>query len=355
MRDGVFALLPVVASLAFMTSLTLWRAGAVPDLVTYLDFLSVYNMLNDFWAIVAGPRFFGWIAMLLAAFIVLSDAWTRVLRQGAALTRLDDTIVLQRFAPMAMLLLLQAAYFVGRSVDYTLDLALFPFCAIAIAGGLEFSATTARERGPVRLLLVVPVAALLLGLGFVGLTLLRPAAPYLLVLHECAWHDRCAPGELAVDLRGRLKLRSVLEKVGHKRGDYWYDKSGIVREALSMIEKWAPDEPRITVLLGHLIGGDDMVSDVVLMYAGKWHRWPGRSWTFSDRLVPRLTEKIIDAPVKLREGELVLVRREAAELKIVEAGIWRRIQAEYSLCELPTGSKLIAAYRIAGAACRSAE
>jgi hypothetical protein len=350
-RDSVLAVLPVAAALAVMTSATLWRSGTVPDLVMYLRFISSYNMMNDFWAIVASPFFFGWLAMLLALFIVLTDAWARVVRPGSSLVALKDEIVFHRFVPMAMLLMLQAAYFVGRSVDYTLDMALFPFCALTIAGGLGFSRAVATASGPARLLLAIPVSMLLLAFAFISLTLFRPAAPYSLALHKCQYDNRCSLNAMAQDLRDQVHRRSGLEKVGNKRGDYWLDTSGIIREALTMIEKWAPNEPKVTILLGYMIGdGDDMASDVTLMYAGKWHRWPGRSWTFSDRLGLPLAEKIIAAPVRLSQGELVLVRRDPNKLRVVEAGIWRRIQAEYALCPLPTDSRLIAVYRIAAPA-----
>jgi hypothetical protein len=144
-------------------------------------------------------------------------------------------------------------------------------------------------------------------------------------------------------------LRDGLEKLGNKRNDVWFDTSGIVRDAMTMIDNWAPAEPTVTVLLGFMAGyGDDMASDVTLMYAGKWHRWPGRSWTYSDGLVIPLKERIVASPVTLHEGELVLVRREEKFLPVVEAGIWKRIQAEYTLCPLISASKMVAAYRIAG-------
>jgi hypothetical protein len=353
-RDGVLAILPVAAALAVMILATLERAGAYPDLVNYLRFLSTYNMLNAFWGVPASPLFFAWLAMLLAVFLVLTDAWVRVLRPQAGLTDLEDEVVFRRYVPMAMLLLVQAAYFVGRSVDYTLDMALFPFCALAIAAGLRFSVAAAVARGP-RLLLAIPLSIVFLAFTFTFLTLIRQGAPYSLALHECRYNDHCSLSAMGQELRRQVHRQSGLEKVGNVRGDYWFDTSGIVREALSMIETWSPAEPKVTVLLGYMIGdGDDMASDITLMYAGKWHRWP-RSWTFSDRLVIPLAEKIIDSPVKLREGELVLVRREESFLRIVEAGIWKRIQAEYTLCPLSNASKLIAAYRVGGAAgCPSA-
>ena len=74
---------------------------------------------------------------------------------------------------MAMLLMLQAAYFVGRSIDAALDLAMFPFCALAITAALAVIATVAAEKWPVRLLALIPVAIGLWVLTFTSLSLLR--------------------------------------------------------------------------------------------------------------------------------------------------------------------------------------
>ena len=120
-----------------------------------------------------------------------------------------------------------------------------------------------------------------------------------------------------------------------------------------MIETWASGEPAVTVLIGHVLGdmgGDDMASDVTLMYAGKWHRWP-RSSTLSDRLRwSSLAHRIMEAPIQLREGELVLVRRSAAAMGPVEAGILERIKEKVTLCQLPHPSQEVIAYRVAGPA-----
>jgi len=123
---------------------------------------------------------------------------------------------------------------------------------------------------------------------------------------------------------------------------------------MSMIETWAPGEPTVTVLVGHALGpaaGDEMASDFALMYTGKWHRWP-RSSTLSDRMRygPSLVQRMMDAPVKLREGELVLVRRSQASMGPVELGILERIKATVTLCPLPHSSKEVVPYRVAGPA-----
>jgi hypothetical protein len=102
------------------------------------------------------------------------------------------------------------------------------------------------------------------------------------------------------------------------------------------------------VLLGRLRPGLEFTAtELALMYAGKWDRWP-RSFTPSDQLVIPLAQRIIAAPVQLREGELVVVRRDETTLPFIEAGILKRIRAEATLCELPDPSREVVAYRVAG-------
>src|SRR5262249_17730982 len=130
--------------------------------------------------------------------------------------------------------------------------------------------------------------------------------------------------------------------------DGWFDANGIVRDAVSMMMKWAPNEPAVTALLGRLRPELDVTaSEPALMYAGKWDRWP-RSFTPSDQLVVPMAQRIIAAPVRLREGELVLVRRDETALPLIESGILKRIRAEAMLCQLADESREVAAYRVAG-------
>ena len=65
-------------------------------------------------------------------------------------------------------------------------------------------------------------------------------------------------------------------------------------------------------------------------------------------MVMSIARRIIAAPVRLREGELVLVRRDETALGFIEAGILQRIRAEVTLCPLPESSQEVIAYRVAG-------
>jgi hypothetical protein len=347
--DGVRAIVPAVAAIIVMMLATKLQAGAWPDYGTYLQYLSSYNPRAEYWSVVANPLFFGWFAMWLAVFVILADAWTRVFRRAAArLMDMDDAVLAYRFVPMAALLMVQAAYFVGRSYPSALSLAVLPFCAIAIPAAFGFTAAVVGARGPVRLLTLIPVAIGLWALTFTFLSLLRENSPYSLVLHECRDLGRCSPAALARGFNETLHQRPVLEKVRRPIGDGWNDGRDLVRDAVSMMTKWAPNDPTVTVLLGRMHPDLGFTgTELALMYAGKWDRWP-RSFTPTDELVMPLAQRIIAAPVRLREGELVLVRRNEAALDFIETGILKRIRAEATLCRLPDPSTEVIAYRVAG-------
>jgi len=346
--DGLRAIGPaVVAIIAMMLAVRL-QAGVWPDYGTYLQYLSSYNPLATYWSIDANPLFFGWHAMLLAVFVVFADAWIRVLRQTTHLTDMDDKVLSYRFVPMAALLMVQAAYFVGRSYPSALSLAILPFCAIAVPAILSVTAALVVTKGPARLLALIPVAIGLWVFTFTSLSLFRQSSPYSLLLHECRDLGRCSPPAIMRGLSETLHVRPLLETVRRPINQGWIDTDDIVRDAVAMMIRWAPNEPKVTVLLGRLHPELSFTAtELALVYAGKWSRWP-RSFTLTDELVEPLAQRIIAAPVRLREGELVLVRRDETALGLIEAGILRRIRAEVTLCRLPDSSKGVIAYRVGG-------
>src|SRR5262249_60695714 len=167
-------------------------------------------------------------------------------------------------------------------IEATLDLAILPFCAVAIPAALAGVAAIATEKWPIKLLALIPVVIGTWVLTFTSLSLLRPnystiarpcqyarrcaSAPYSLVVHECRDHGRCSPMAIARALHDTLHKRAVIERVGNPETDLAFDERGVVRDAVSMIETWAGGEPTVTVLIGHGL------SDLALMYTGKWHR-----------------------------------------------------------------------------------
>jgi hypothetical protein len=124
----------------------------------------------------------------------------------------------------------------------------------------------------------------------------------------------------------------------------------LVRDAVATIDgaAWAGD--RITVLLGTTNVGTakwSLASDFVYLYADKGSRW-NTSFVFTDELVPELAQRIVNAPIQMQPGELVIVNRDETTLGPIEAGILRRLKAETMLCPLRIAAQTIVAYRVGG-------
>jgi hypothetical protein len=138
----------------------------------------------------------------------------------------------------------------------------------------------------------------------------RADSPYALLLHECRDHHRCTPAALRHSLSETVNSETALRS----RNNFWslddYDRV-IVAEAKSLIERFSGNSTKVTVLLGESSDGQQMLSDIALMYANKWHT-PPRSFTFSDELVPALLTRILAHQVTLGTGDVILVRRDDA-------------------------------------------
>jgi hypothetical protein len=122
-----------------------------------------------------------------------------------------------------------------------------------------------------------------------------------------------------------------------------YDRQ-IVGDAKQLIERFAAEDAKVTVLMGASAGGDQTLGDIAVMFAGKWHTWP-RSFTFTDELVPELVARILAAPVALQTGNVIVLRRDEAKLGVLEAGILKLVRSTGSLCLLEGSTSEVAAYR----------
>jgi hypothetical protein len=83
----------------------------------------------------------------------------------------------------------------------------------------------------------------------------------------------------------------------------------------------------------------------VLVLTGKGHRWP-ISYVLSDEINPLLEEKIINADVRLEEGETVFIRSDESRLGKLEAAIVAKIRSSSRLCPLSPTGRMVTAYRI---------
>lgn len=333
-RDLPVAMLPAVITLGAFCLIVYAQSAHWPRFDIYLRFLSVYNPLSDYWA---KPRqdFYWWIPMLLVVFLSLAHCWINVLdrRTSPGADRQIYCIL-----PMTALCLWSALYYVGRSIDYTLLIAFLPFAAVLIVQGQLLLLTRVRAGA-------ICAGILISALGvYHTLNIWSPAGPYSFLLHECRDQHRCTITALRDRLKDRLQARPVFEAVGNQWSDYRLDDEGVLREAMSLIEQNVAPEVPVTVLLGR-VQYVSYLSELALMYTGHWHRWP-ISFTFTDNLVPQLMQKIVETPVRLHDGEVIVVRREVDTLEGVERKILAKIRAEYHLCEIPNDLHQVTAYRI---------
>lgn len=326
------ALLPAIVALATFSILTVFWSGRLPDFGTYLGFLGVYNAYSDYWGIVAVNTFWGWIPALIVLSLIGSLVWMLLLGRATGFGHKSDRDILYGYLPMAMLAAFIALYYLGRSVDFVLLLALLPLSSLVVAPYLN-AATNWRNlgrSGRTGLGLITLSIVWALACGYVYLY--RPNSPYRMAFHECRYNGHCSVSSLVSTLG-----RSV-EKNEPPIGTISYigaDGEQMIDEAVSLIRANFKGE-QASVFLGTL-QGRSLGTDLALLRAGKSHRWPV-SYTFTDELIPQLAERIAAASIELKDGEAVIVRRDENTLGPLEREILRRLRQRARLCVCEVGT-----------------
>ncbi|MDE5461756.1 hypothetical protein [Bradyrhizobium sp. CSS354] len=342
-KDLTIASLPMISGLSALSIGTLLVAGSWPAFDIYFSFLSSYNPLAQFWSIPFDARFWGWIPMLGAVAIAVAGCWLLVIdNKRISLQAASDTW-LRHALPAAILTAITGAYFAGRSVDFTVLIALLPFALLFLPAALWLAdLALSGDRVAIKLT-VVPVVALFWVSVFSCLYLFRADSPYSLLLQECRDYDRCTPAALTRKLSDRVANELALRS----QTGLWslddFDRI-VVADAKNFIDRFSGSSTKVTVLLGESADGQEMLSDIAMMYAGKWHTWP-RSFTFSDELVPALATRILASRVALKTGDLIVMRRNDAGLGPLEKAILDRIRASGSLCHPLGRTRELVAYQ----------
>ena len=343
LRDLGGIVAPVVGAVGLTAAVTLSLAGELPRYDIYLQFLTRYNMLSDYWSIAASGLFWGWTAVFIAIFLVLALAWMRIFAPARPPIGLSDHLLFYRYVPMAILTSFTASYYVGRSVNFTLIIAFLPFCALLIPALLRFAGHISKEVWPVRAAALAPAFILVWAMSFSALAIYRDTSPYSFIFNEVRREGQLSLRALADSLQRSLHKHPVLEKdSGHQ---YLLDEDGVVRDGIQAIDMFAAGYDRVAIFLG-LLGSQYVASDVALLYAKKGHRWP-ISYTFSDELLPELSERIITTPINLRADEIVIVRRDKALLSPIQGSIYAQIAATTTLCAVPFESQTVDVFRVA--------
>jgi hypothetical protein len=336
--DCAWAVAPIVAGLLLLSIGTLLASGRFPAFNIYLGYFSSYNPISDFWGYPFSGLFWGWIPILLAVVVVLGTC------SFAAVTeRKSDAaeIWLRKFLPVALLTIFMSTYFAGRAVDFVIIVALLAFSMLAIPTVVWF-ANLAMNRDRVAIAVsVIPLVAFFWSTAFVVLYLYGPGSQYSLYVQECRDFGRCTPtaiiSYLAKNIHGQATLDPGAD-IPMRLGD-----RNLLTDAKQLIQRFAKNDARVTVLLGEAENGYAILSELALMYTGKWHTWP-RSLTFSDDLVPALTARILATPILLSTGSVILLRRNESKLGPLETGILDRIKSTGTLCAFAEDAPEIAVY-----------
>jgi hypothetical protein len=243
---------------------------------------------------------------------------------------------------MAVLTWFMSSYFAGRSVDFTLIISFLPFSALVIPAILTaFHDSMSGRKSSVQLG-VIPALMVFVALMFSFSALYRKGGPYSTAISECLYDRKCSPVGLAKVTGERFALRPMLDQAANPG---YFDTSGLAQEAMLLIQRYAPDRRTIPLFLGiHPTTIWSVHTNTVLVLTGKGHRWP-ISYVLSDEINPLLEEKIINADVRLEEGETVFIRSDEGRLGKLEAAIVAKIRSNSRLCPLPPSGGSVTAYR----------
>lgn len=333
---------PVMASIAFMSVMTLAWSGKLPNYPAYLNFALTYNPTSNFWSLDGDGSFLGWTIFAAIGMTVLSLAWLSALGGRNRDFPWDSELLIYRFVPMAGLMAFMSSYFVGRSVDFTLIIAFLPLAALVIPAILKVFSLAPFQQRPARYLALIAGLAAFLPLTFSIAALYRGGSPYAVALQECLDEKVCAPRGLMGLIAARYPLRPMVDQ---RADPSYFDQSGLTTEAIELIGTYAADRKQIALFLGiHPTTIWSVHTNAVLLLADKGHRWPF-SYVLSDEINSTLRRSIIGADVKLQEGEPVFIRSDESRLGELEGPIVKKLRGEVRLCPLPGAGTMVSAYR----------
>jgi len=337
---GTFA--PIATSVVVLSCLTLFWAGALPNYLGYLQFALVYNMTSDFWSLDASGTFFGWIPAATIIMAVLTITWLSAFEGDKSGSPFDWEVLIGRFAPMAALSGFMASYFAGRSVDFTLIIAILPLSVLVIPAALaSFHGAISGEKAAIQTA-AVPVVVIFLAISFSFVALYRKDGPYSTAIAECLFRQNCTSLSLGKVVSAKFLLRPMLDQAANPN---YFDTSGLAKDAIGLIARFSADRQQIPLFLGiHPATIWSVHTNTVLFLEKKGHRWP-ISYVLSDEINPTLKHSIIDADVHLQEGEPVFIRSDEGRLGPLEAAIVAKIRANVRLCPLSPVGPMVTAYR----------
>ncbi len=351
---GTFAgvMAPLLTGFAVISAWTLIDAGVWPDFAAYFAFARLYNPASAFWALAASANFLGWVPVALVPATGLALAFAAAFAgAGPARDALKGSqpdypsaeTLIYCVTPMAGLAFVMSAYFVSRSVPFTLIIALPPVAVLSICALLSATGRSLQGSRSYTISILLPGAALLAALSFSFQAVQRDGGPYQSMFGLCLHEGVCTHFGLAGLISERTGARPMLDQSASRN---YFDTSGLAAEAVDLIARFEPGRPEVALFLGiHPTTIWSVHTDTVLFLAGKTHRWP-ISFVLTDELNPLRGERIRSADVKLDEGEAVFLRADEDRLGELESSILAGIREVATLCPADLTGEHVHVYRV---------
>ena len=338
----IFVFSPIVVAGFVMVAMTYIWSQQWPDYLSYLSFLEVYHMFSKHWSIQSSGVFFGWIPLFLIAVLLLKELWVRIYSPDDSTLELSNQDLFYRYIPMTVLMILMSAYYVGRSVDFTIIIAFMPFCALFIPVLISFWQRALDSKKTRHIFFYMPALVLVWSLSFSFLGLFRSNSPYSIAIHQCVHENSCTPWSQLKGVVEKMKMRPMVDA---KISPSWYDKTGFIQELQGEIEQWAAGADKLVVLAGvHKVTKQSVMSDIALFNTGKWHKWP-ISYVLTDEFTEKNVNRILHSAVELKDGEVVILRNDESSLGLLETQLLQKIRDMVSLCSL-SSKKFISSFSI---------
>ena len=163
------------------------RFGQGASLDTYLGFLSSYNPVAQFWSVPFAGTFWSRSPFLFGVVLAVGGLWLLVINKArnSLIAAADDWLRLG--TPATLLTAITGAYFAGRSVDFTILIALLPLALMVVPPSLKLADIGLSGYRSSPGLAVLAAGVILWGTTFSLLYLFRANAPYSLGKSAGIW------------------------------------------------------------------------------------------------------------------------------------------------------------------------
>jgi hypothetical protein len=305
LRDLAVVLSCAVVGHAALVAYLIVAYGTLPDYRPYFEIISNFTPgLDLYWGIPINPYFGLWLPFAVSFFCVLA-----VTARDAILGERTHTMA-WRLLPVAVLGVAEATYFVGRSTDTTLGVALMPFLilvAVALEGliarwrlvGWRLSIS---ERSLVALIVATSAA-------FCFERFSRPydiQAGNATILRQCFTAEGCSPSLFARHIRENFLERrpTLFPQEQHIQGA---SIPGRLLELATLVERHFGDEDKIPLIVER--ARLNFIGMLTLSRAGKWYLWSLNS-PVNDAMSPTLVAKLLASKDRLKAGMKLVVDSE---------------------------------------------